>query len=371
MLTIQHIYRLCTYVARISYYSENYLCTWKMCITYNYDNSYFIDNSPTNLALADYARNIIENNTYNGLCPKEEKWPPNSFSVLVNVAMITYNDRPSEKQYIRIAKQGTLAIDKIVSEYHQMPPTKKLRQDQVKLIKDINEIFEVDIEGTSTTRNKQPKRILIEGAPGIGKTVLAQHIASCWAKREVLPEIDILFVLFLRDPDLQKIKSHRDFIRYVSMGYFSDEELTNFTKELKNAKKLCFVLDGYDEYHIPKDRSFIIDIIYGGAFPNSLVVITSRPIATLTLHNNITSLKKIEILGLIKEERDEYISKACDSDKEIEELKKYLRQQPVINGLCYIPLYLAILLYLFKQSCLPTNLREMNEFLLCTLCIGI
>ena len=132
-------------------------------------------------------------------------------------------------------------------------------------------------KGTSTITHNQPKCILIEGAPGIGKTVLAQQIALSWAKGEVLPEIDILFVLFLRDPDLQKIKTHRDFIRYISMGYFSDEELTRFTKELSNAKRLCFVLDGYDEYHAPKDRAFITDLIYSGVFPNSLLVITSRP----------------------------------------------------------------------------------------------
>ena len=313
-----------------------------------------VDNSQ--ISLADYARNIIKSNGYSGVCSKEEAWPPNSFSVLVNVAMITYNNRP-ERHYIEIAKQGTSAIDKIVSDCCQTSPTKKLRQDKVKLIKGINKIFE-----PSTITHKQPKCVLIEGAPGIGKTVLAQQIALSWAKGEVLKEIDILFVLFLRDPDLQKIKSHRDFVRYISMGYFSDEELTSFTKELISMKKLCFVLDGYDEYHAPTDRTFITDLIYCRVFPNSLLVITSRPISTLVLHNNIKNLKKIEILGLAKEERDEYISKACDSDDDTKDLKKYLKQQPTINGLCYIPLYLAILLYLFKQSRLPKSLTEMNKY---------
>ena len=275
--------------------------------------------------------------------------------------MITYKNRP-EKHYIRIAKEGTLAVDKIVSDGYQRSPSKKPRQDKVRVIKGINKIFEVENKGTSTITHNQPKCVLIEGAPGIGKTVLAQQIALSWAKGEVLPEIDILFVLFLRDPDLQKIKSHRDFIRYISMGYFSDEDLTRFTKELSNAKRLCFVLDGYDEYHAPKDRAFITDLINSGVFPNSLLVITSRPISTLKLHNDIKNLKKIEILGLAKEERDEYISRACDSDEEIKKLEKYLKQQPIINGLCYIPLYLAILLYIFKQSYLPKSLTEMNKF---------
>ena len=309
--------------------------------------------------MADYARSVIENGTYTGCCTWE-KWPPNNLGVVVSVAMITYHNRPAERQYIKIAKQGTSAVDKIVSKYNQIPPTKKARHDKIKVIKDINEIFEVDIEATFTINNKKPKRILIEGAPGIGKTVLAHHIALCWAKKEVLPEIDILFILFLRDPNLQKIKSIKELVQYVSMGYHSDETLRNFIKELENVKRICFVLDGYDEYPFPDKRTFITDLIYGGVFPNSLVVITSRPISTLKLHGDIKNLKKIEILGLAKEERDEYISQALlDSDKI--KLEKYLKQQPIINGLCYIPLYLAILLYLFKQDCLPESLTEMNE----------
>ena len=297
---------------------------------------------------------------YTGCCTYE-KWPPNSLDVVVSIAMITYHNRPAERQYIKIAKQGTFAVDKIVSKYNQIPPTKKARHDKIKVIKDINEIFEVDVEATSTINNKEPKRILIEGAPGIGKTVLAHHIALCWAKKEVLPEIDVLFILFLRDPKLQNIKSHEELIQYISMGYHSDETLKNFTKELENAKRICFVLDGYDEFPFPDKRTFITDLIYGGVLPKSLVVVTSRPISTLKLHGDIKNLKKIEILGLAKEERDEYISQALhDSDKI--KLEKYLKQQPIINGLCYIPLYLAILLYLFKHGCLPKSLTEMNKF---------
>ena len=316
--------------------------------------SYYIGNSSTNLA--DYAKDVIENNRYIGICPGEDKWPPNSFDVVVSVAMITYNDRPSERHYIKIAKKGSYAVDKTVKKYFQAPSAKKVRQDKVKVIKDISKIFDIDTEG------KKPKCILIEGAPGIGKTILAQNIALSWAKYELLTEIDLLFLLFLRDPDLQRIKTSEELIRYVGMGSFSDEKVADFTRKLEDTKKICFVLDGYDEYPFPQNRTLITDLIHGGIFPTSLVVVTSRPIATLNLHKNILNLKKIEILGLAKEERDEYILQAlCGSSAKIEELEKYLKQQPIINGLCYIPLYLAILLYLFKNQCLPKSLTEMNE----------
>ena len=42
-------------------------------------------------------------------------------------------------------------------------------------------------------------------------------------------------------------------------------------------------------------------------------------------------------------------------------LQLYLKQQPIINSLIYVPLHLSILLYLFKQDSLPETLTEMNE----------
>ena len=50
------------------------------------------------------------------------------------------------------------------------------------------------------------KRILIEGAPGIGKTVLAKEIAYCWAIGEILTDMK-LFLLFIRDPNLHCVES--------------------------------------------------------------------------------------------------------------------------------------------------------------------
>ena len=89
-------------------------------------------------------------------------------------------------------------------------------------------------------------------------------------------------------------------------------------------------------------------------------MITSRPTATVSLYDRVD--RRIDILGLPKEERDKYISQEFSNSPEKEiELTKYLEQQPVINGLCFVPLHLAILLYLFQQGSLPETLTEMNE----------
>ena len=49
------------------------------------------------------------------------------------------------------------------------------------------------------------KRISIEGAPGIGKTILSKEIAYHWANGKILSNLK-LFLLFVRDPDLHHVK---------------------------------------------------------------------------------------------------------------------------------------------------------------------
>ncbi|XP_065883142.1 protein NLRC3-like [Dysidea avara] len=220
-------------------------------------------------------------------------------------------------------------------------------------------IYLIHTKRPDPNTNELPTRILIEGAPGIGKTVLAKEIAFCWANNTLLNNTNILFLLILRDPALQKVENTRQLIQYVSMGGLNDEEIQKCISQLNNIK-LGFVFDGFDEYPSSlQKRSYIVSIINGEVFPNSIVVITSRPTATISLHNRVD--RRIDILGFAKEEREEYISQSLDKEKK-EELDKYLKQKPTINALCFIPLHLAVLLYLFQQGSLPETLTEMNEF---------
>ena len=86
----------------------------------------------------------------------------------------------------------------------------------------------------------------------------------------------------------------------------------------------------------------------------------STYLPTNCLHDKVD--RRVEILGFAQEERDKYISESLDSTEQKRQLQDYLKCQPIINGLIYVPLHLAILLYLFKaQSKLPETLTEMNE----------
>ena len=221
--------------------------------------------------------------------------------------------------------------------------------------------------------NTKSAFILIEGAPGIGKSVLLKEIAYKWGdNKQLLKNYELVLLVFLRDPSLRQVSSVGNLLRLFCKG---DENATQIVSAcaqylLENGgKTLTLLLDGYDEY--PRDlqeASLIADILKRQVLPLCGLVVSSRPHASQHFHKQATI--RVDILGFTETEREHYIKQALPNQpQKIEELTQYLYQRPSVDSLCFIPFNMVILLYLYKQGIrLPNNTTELYQrFILSTI----
>ena len=222
-------------------------------------------------------------------------------------------------------------------------------------------------------KNEGSSFILIEGAPGIGKSVLLKEIAYRWGDKQLLKRFKLVLLVCLRDPILKQIKSVSDLLRLFYKREDNTEEILSACNKYlsKNGgKTLALLLDGYDEYpEYLQNNSLIADIINHQVLPHCGLVVSSRPHASVRFHKRATI--RVDILGFTETERQHYIQQALSSQPhKIKELTQYLHQQPSVDSICFIPFNMVILIYLYKLGVsLPGNSTELYHHFICsTIC---
>ena len=267
----------------------------------------------------------------------------------INVLLIHHLKRREEKEIL-----GVASIMRSGLMYESKDDPKKSHE-----ISDIFKPFQSE-DGYAT----DPKLILINGAPGMGKTTLCKEIAYQWANRKLLIDTKVVFLLFLRDPAVHKIQDLKDFIHYFYKFNPSYLDLSKQCEEIlktRDNSDITILMDGYDEFNNKDNNSLIKNIIERDILPQCRIVITSRPIAS----ENLQKLAdvRVEVLGFTPQSRREYIEKELkEYPEKIESLLCYLRNHSDISRVCYIPIMMTIMVCTFKEiEELPTNQSELYE----------
>ncbi len=237
-----------------------------------------------------------------------------------------------------------------------------------KTTKDLQEVFS-QLEQPSDGQHQ--RSILLEGSPGVGKSVLLKHIAYLWAQGKLLTNTDFLFLLHLRDPSVQQMHSLDDLVRHF-YHYDKQASLVTSCVAQDGGKSVTILLDGYDELPVNlRQNSFIADLLQRKVLPACSIVVSSRPHASTHLRDNISC--QVEILGFSEEDQQHFIEHSLkDQPHKISELKQYLKCHSTISNLCFIPFNMTILLFLYKdkeERPLPTNSTGLYNLFIClTIC---
>ena len=231
----------------------------------------------------------------------------------------------------------------------------------------LDNIHQIFAPITSHDQTQCPMSILIEGHPGIGKTTLAKEMCLQWANDQLLTSDKLVLLLMLRDPNVQKITTTEQLVRYTQ----STDQVQCVLSYLKNNNGVgvTIIIDGFDELSAELcQTSFFRTLIEGDVLHNVRVVVTSRPSASACLHQYVH--RRIEILGFEKSSKEQYVHNALKHTPEyLHNLQVHLQQYPNIDALCYIPLNMAIIVYLCLLGSLPPTATKLYEnFILHKIC---
>ena len=209
-----------------------------------------------------------------------------------------------------------------------------------------------------------PSVILVDGAPGMGKSTLCKEIAYLWATDQLLEDFQLVLLINLRNPKIQQIMNIESLIHYFynfdPAGAKTSQLCATFLLQNKESNVLL-ILDGFDECSSLSEDSLIFRILERDVLMNCKLIITSRPIASQELRR-VADIR-VELLGFEDESKVEYIrNEFKNKPRKIQQLCSYLKKNSSITSICYIPVVMTILICIFKETKdLPDNQAALYE----------
>ena len=216
-------------------------------------------------------------------------------------------------------------------------------------------------------------QLLIEGAPGIGKSTFAWEVCQKWGQHQLFNEYSLVVLLKFRDKRVQKAESVSDLFYHPNQKLQS--ELVDYIT-VTGGYGLLLILEGFDEAPASKRTmdTIFVRLFTGQELPKATVILTTRPSASTELreHCKDKSSRRIEIIGFGKKEIDEYIQCAFSDEQLRSDFKEYLSLYPHIHSMMYVPLNSAIVTHVY-ESCkssgtvVPKTMTQLYSSLIRTL----
>ena len=208
---------------------------------------------------------------------------------------------------------------------------------------------------------QKPRKVLIEGDPGMGKTTYLQKLAYDWANKQgewdaYFPEIEVLLLLRCNDIKSSIWAAIDDQILPEDIDEKVKETFFKYIKE--NQSKVLLLLDGLDEAD-PCKRDIYLSLLTCKLLSACHIVITSRHDFGKKVRSYCDTLW--EIVGFTKEDSNSFIrnyfqGKDHLAEKFINDHVEYWYADPIddINrgfaDLAKNPLNLTLLCCIFEDS---------------------
>ena len=261
------------------------------------------------------------------------KWAPKVSTRYINLALVERGEvnKVEADEFTQASIHGD--IDDIIKQKTHMD------------IKDVATPIDYG-EGESVL----PKYILVEGAPGVGKTAFAWELSKRWGRGEILKDFDMVVLLRLREVRVQKIKSIFD------LFFYSNREVQKaIAREVEQSQgeRILFIFEGFDELPNSKrsEDYLLCQMLKGDVLPASSILVTTRHSASAFLSENFDEPEQhIQILGFTRDNITSYYESVLKEERVLTAFKRYLNLHPHILSAMYVPLHCAIVVEVFINS---------------------
>ena len=244
------------------------------------------------------------------------------------------------------------------------------------------------------TNGITPRRILVIGRPGIGKTVLTEKIIRDWANgidEYYCNKIPLYFKFRWFNMEELTNLPLKTFVQ-IGTENVSEETFEGIYEEItKDPQKAILIFDGLDEFngnpvsYLDQSRvirndpntcmsgmNLFIKIILGSFLRGATVLVTSRP-TTEDFYSRLDFDRTVEIIGFTPNKIEEYVTRFCDNNNRTDLTPKiwsHINSSSELLNLCYIPencfiVFVTLSACLIDSendtSALPTTLTELYQ----------
>ena len=216
---------------------------------------------------------------------------------------------------------------------------------------------------------ENPRVVLIEGNPAMGKTTYCQKLAHDWSLSRIpadswFPKVEMLLLLKCRDMDvgIASIEEAMD-DQLLPKDVKRSEKENLFSFIRVNQSRILLVLDGLDEL---ENKDLLLPLIQGKVFSNIYLLLTARLEMGAKVRRYCDSL--LQIVGYTEDDVNSYIEQYFrnHSDPSLaKKLMKKLADDDQLKELTTSPMNTALLCLFCEETngIFPSKQTELYECL--------